>query len=439
MKFLSTIRGRVSAFAGKAEAAKAQEASIPPAGILRDPGEGFRPISQQSERDLTPMTQERMIEVAYWLIETNPMARAIVAKFRDFLAGEGIGWAAKDEKVDQIIQKFWYDPVNKFEQKLPQKIRQLFAFGEQCYPAFTSEFAGQVRRGYVDPASIKEVVADPENCEIKIGVILKNRGNKKGKRYKIIHDSDEELASQAGQALRDTYTDGECFYFTVNGVSNATRGRSELLATADSLDGYEQFLFDRIDLRRLIFPIWDTKIEGKSEDEIKAIAQNMPAPRPGNEFVHNERITRTAVAPDMKADDATSDARLLKNHILAGHGLPPTWFAESGDVNRAAAGELDTATLKALTMAQLIVKDMIREMLRFQIRMKIAANELDPVLTLKDGSKIKAVDAFIVATPEISTKDMTKLAASLQQITTSLMVAEQQQWVTKKTELLQLQ
>lgn len=432
MNFLSTIVNRISAFTGKAEQITAQEAAIPPAGITRDPGDGFRPITQQAERDLQPMSQERMIEIAYWLMETNPMARAIVGKFRDFLAGEGIGWAAKDENVDQVIQRFWYDPVNKFEQKLPQKIRQLFGFGEQCYPAFTSQFAGNVRLGYVDPASIKEVITDPENCEIKIGVILKNRGNKKGKRYKIIHDSDEELSSAAGQALRDTYTDGECFYFTINEVSNSSRGRSELLATADSLDGYEQFLFDRIDLRRLIFPIWDTKIEGKTEEEIKAIAKDMPAPKPGNEFVHNERITRTAVAPDMKADDATSDARLLKNHILAGHGLPPTWFAESGDVNRAAAGELDTATLKALTMAQLIVKDMIREMIRFQIRQKIAKGELEATVTLKDGTKGKAVDAFAVTSPEISTKDLVKLSAALQQITTSLMIAETQGWVSKK-------
>jgi len=420
-------------FTGKTEQVKAQEAAIPPAGISRDPGEGFPLITQLTDRDLTPMSQERSIEIAYWLMETNPMARAIVGKFRDFLAGEGIGWVARGEKVDKVINAFWYDPVNKFEQRLPQKIRQLFGLGEQCYPAFTSEFAGTVRLGYVDPASIKDVITDPENCEIKIGVILKNRGNKKGKRYKVIHDSDEDLASAEGQRLRDTYKDGECFYFTVNGVSNAARGRSELLATADSLDGYEQFLFDRADLRRQIFPIWDTKIEGKSEEEIKAIAKEMPPPRPGTEFVHNERITRTAVAPTLAADDATSDARLIKNHILAGHSMPPTWFSESGDVNRAAAGELDTATLKALTMAQLIVKDMIREMIRFQIRKKIAANELEATVTLKDGTKGKAVDAFAVTSLELSTKDLVKLGTALQQITTSLMVAETQGWIDKKT------
>lgn len=412
----------------------AREAAIPSIGAFRDPGEGFRPISQQLDRDLTPLSQERMIEIAYWLMETNPMARAIVGKFRDFLAGEGIGWTCEDEKVDAAIHDFWYDPVNNFEQKLPKKIRQLFGFGEQCYPAFTTEFAGKVRLGYVDPASIKEVVTDPENCEVRIGVALKSRGNKKGKRYKIIYDSEDELASAAGQALRESFTDGECFYFTVNEVSNASRGRSELLASADSLDGYEQFLFDRLDMRSLINAfIWDTTIEGKTQEEIDVIKANMPAPKRGMEFIHNEKVKRVAVAPSLSADDATTDARLVKNHILAGHSLPPTWFAESGDVNRAAAGELDTATLKALTMAQAIVKDMIRQMIRYQLRKKIDKGELKVEVAQKDGPPIPTVDAFAVTAPELSPKDLVKLAAALTQITSSLMVAETQRWITKET------
>src|SRR3990172_1520433 len=136
----------------------AKEAVVPIGGVSRDPGEGFRSLTQ-SERELTPLSQERMIEIAHWLVETNPIARRIIRVFRDFLAGEGISWVAKDDKVDAVILKFWDDPVNNFSRKLPQKIQQLFQYGEQCYPAFVSENAGNVRLGYVDPANLKEVVA----------------------------------------------------------------------------------------------------------------------------------------------------------------------------------------------------------------------------------------------------------------------------------------
>lgn len=411
----------------------AREAAIPPGGTLRDPGEGFRPLTA-SERDLTPLSQERMIEIAYWLMETNPMARAIIAKYRDFLSGEGIGWVADNDEIDRIIQKFWYDPVNQLEQKLPQKIRQLFGLGEQCYPAFVSEFAGDVRLGYVDPASIKEVITDPENCEVRIGVVLKSRGGKRGKRYRIIHDTDENIFSPAAARLRETFGDGDCFYFAVNNVSNAARGRSELLATSDSLDGYEQFIFDRIDMRSLVNSfIWDTTMKGLTQEQIEERKKNMPPPKRGMEFIHNEMVERKAVAPNMSADDATADARLIKNHILAAHGLPPTWFAEGSDVNRASAQEMDPAALKSLGMAQLIVKDMLRQIIRYQIRTKIAAGHVKRQVRKRDGEMIAAVDAFKIIAPEMSPKDMVKLGTALSQITTSLMIAQTQRWITRET------
>ena len=414
---------------------KAREAIIPIGGVPRDPGEGFRSLTQ-SERDLTPLSQERMIEIAHWLVETNPLARSIIRKFRDFLAGEGISWVAKDDKVDAVILKFWDDPVNNFSRKLPQKIQQLFQYGEQCYPAFVSENAGNVRLGYVDPANIKEVVADPDNCEVLLGVSLKSRGNKKGKRYKIIWDTDEEIASPAGAVLRESFTDGQCFYLAINNVSNSVRGRSELLSSADHLDAYEQFVFDRLDMRGQINAfIWDTTIEGKTQEEINEIAKTMPPPKRGTEFFHNERVKREAVTPDLKADDASADARLAKNHILAGHGFPPTWFAEGVDVNRASAAEMEPPTLKMMTMAQRVVKDMISDMVRYQIRKKIEAGELEEEIEIEEGGEkkiIKAVDAFQIVTPELSPKDPVKLGAALAPITSSLLIAESQDWITKE-------
>lgn len=423
--------------ANPSTALRAREAAIPPAGTFRDTDYGFRSITQQSERDLSPLSQERMIEIAHWLVETNGMARAIVRKFPEFLFGEGISWTSKVPEIDEAIRSFWDDPVNNFNRKLPKKIDQLFRYGEQCYPAFTTEFAGKVRLGYVDPASIKEVVTDPENCEVLIGVALKSRGNKKGKRYRIIWDTDEEIASPAGAALRESFADGECFYFAVNNVSNSARGRSELLQSADALDGYEQFLFDRLDARAQsnVF-VWDTTVEGKTQEEIKELAKDLPAPKRGQEFLHNEKVKRQAVTPDLKADDASADARLAKNHILAGHGFPPHWFAEGMDVNRATAGEMDAPTLKMLTLAQRIVKDMVADMIRYQIRKKIEAAELKAEYKIEGGGAkktIKAVDAFDVATPELSPKDLVKLATALAPITNSLLIAASQGWIARET------
>jgi len=42
---------------GKTEQAKAREAAIPPAGISRDPGEGFRPMTKEPIRQIDELVR----------------------------------------------------------------------------------------------------------------------------------------------------------------------------------------------------------------------------------------------------------------------------------------------------------------------------------------------------------------------------------------------
>jgi hypothetical protein len=409
-----------------------EAAPIPPAGITRDPGFGFRPISQQSQRDLLPMTQERMFEIAYWLYETNGIARGVLETTRDFVVGEGVGFETEDPDVKLALEKFWSDPVNLFDLKLPKKVLELGLYGEQCYPVFTSQYAGNSRLGYIDPANIKEVVADPENAEILVGVALKTRGNKKGKRYQVVLDGDPaDMLSAEGLALRDSFADGECYYFTINSVSNATRGRSDLMTIADWLDAYEELLFDRLDARGAMQTyVWDYTFKGLTEEQIKEKLKDLPPPKRGSVFAHNENVERDAIAPDLKADDASKDATMFKNHILGARGIPPTWFAEGGDVNRASAAEMEPRIIKMLTARQKIVIYMVTVICRYQLRRKIAAGELAKTVAVK-GEQVPTEKAFSIKAPDISVKDLVKMGAVLQQISTSLLIAENQGWVSK--------
>lgn len=418
---------------------KAHEAAIPPGGVMRDPGAGFRPLTAQSERELNPLAQERMIEIAYYQYETNPLAGGILETTRDFIVGEGISFEAKHPKVEASLKKFWKDPVNQLDLKLPKKVLELGLYGEQCYPAFVSEFAGNVRLGYVDPANIKEVVADPENCECHVGVALKSRGNRKGKRYKTILPGEaEEILSAEALKLRDSFSDGECFYFSINNVSNATRGRSDLLRIADWADAYEEFLYDRLDTRALINSfIWDVTFTGLSEEQIKEKMKDMPAPKRGTVFGHNENVKREAIAPDLKADDASKDATVFKNHILGARGMPPPWFGEGGDVNRATAGEMEPRIIKVLSARQKIVIAIVQSICVYVLRQKIARGELDEEVAVLDdagqetGEMQKSIEAFSITAPDISIKDIQKTAMSLQPIAVALLTAESQGWVSK--------
>ena len=420
-------------------AMQAREAVLP-VGASSDPGEGFRSLTQQSERDLTPLSQERMIEIAYWLKRTNPLAAGVLETTRDFVVGEGISFDAKHPKVGEILKAFWDDPVNQMDLSLPKFVLELGMYGEQCYPIFVGTYSGNVRLGYVDPANIKEVAKDPENAKMNLGVALKSKGNKKGKRYKIALQGDpEDVLAPAGLALYETFTDGECHFFPINNVTNASRGESDLLNLADWADAYEQFLYDRIDMRSLVNSfIWDTKVEGATQEQIDELKKKTPPPKRGTEFWHNERVTRQAIAPDLKADDASKDATVFKNHILGAKGLPPPWFGEGGDVNRATASEMEPRIIKMLTARQTIVKAMVRAILIDVLRKKIAAGELEEELPILDengeetAARQKSLEAFSVVAPDISVKDVLKMAQALQPVAVSLMTAETQGWISKQ-------
>ncbi len=257
-----------------------------------------------------------------------------------------------------------------------------------------------MRLGYVDPLMIDEVISDPENCEVVREVRLKSTAGQPGKTLKVIQVDEDPQSETHGHLV------GECFFFKVNSVSNSTRGRSDLLSLADWLSGYDEFLFNRLDRVALINAfVWDITLKGLTQEEIDRWLKNAAAPKPGSIRAHNENVEYKAVAPDLKAGDASSEAALIKNHILGGAGFPGHWFAEGGDVNRAAAAEMGEPTIKRLSARQRYFRYMIEHIFRFVIDQSIIHNTLS-------GNEDTG---FSVITPEISVKDISKLSGSLQQ------------------------
>jgi hypothetical protein len=425
---------------GDAIAAKVQQAvleqtvrqALPmsPAYFGQDPSlSGFRRLSgndqsrQAAYRDLPLMTHERMQQVAYFLYLTNPMAQWQINMMKDYVIGEGVTLKAKDEQTQAVVESWWKDPVNNWPIKLENKVRELSLYGEQCWPVFIAEGTGRVRLGYLDPFLIQDVILDPDNAEQAIGVVTKSRVtgiDMPERRFKtILAITDDELTPMA-QRERARFTDGECFYFSVNKVSNASRGWSDLLAKADWLDGYEQFLFQRLErsdlANRIVF---DLTLQGFTQEQINAFMKTFALPRPGGVHAHNEKVTLNPVAPDLKAHDASVDARLFKHQCLA--GMPEHWFGGGGDVNRATAGEMDEPTFKMLGSRQRLWKGILEEGVGFAIRQAKAAAALPQ-------SADETVQAIF---PEMVAADLTKLGDMLGQVATAVATMVTQQIVTK--------
>lgn len=393
----------------------------------------WRKLTGNDERNLLPVTQDRMIEIAYWLIETNPLAGWLVDVTTAFILAEGIPYEAKHPETKAVLDGFWHNPVNRMPLYFPKHVSELQIFGELCFPAFTAKQTGRVQLGYMDPARIDMVITDPENVRMIIGVLTKswtgiiggNSVNTEPKQYTtILPEEAEYMLSPAAQQLREQFTDGECFYWAINNVTNSPRGRSSFLSVADWLDVYEQFLFDYSDKwPQFNSFIWDLQVDGGDDTAIKEQLKNL-SKKSGSAFGHNEKVKLQAVTPDLKSADAKEGARLFRNHILGRWGFPEHWYGGAGDVNRATASEMDMPVLKIMSQKQLTVKYIIEDMLGYQIRQ---ARDARYLRVSDDDAK------FSTSTPEMGTKDIAKMSTAAQQMGTACVTAEMQEWVDKDT------
>ena len=131
----------------------------------------WRKLTGDANRDLSPMTQDRMQKMAAYLWESNLMANRLIELMVAYLLAEGVKLTCKDDLGQKTLNRFWRDPINNMPLKLAEKVRELALFGEQCYPVFLNEVSGAVRLGYLDPSLIATVVMDPDNASQPIGVV----------------------------------------------------------------------------------------------------------------------------------------------------------------------------------------------------------------------------------------------------------------------------
>ncbi|MDD5170030.1 MAG: hypothetical protein PHN75_14525 [Syntrophales bacterium] len=394
----------------------------------------WRRLTTNPSRDLIPILQDRMVEIAYWLNETNPLAGWLIDITTAFIMGEELPFTADNTDVKAVLDGFWNDPINRMPLYFPKHVSELHIFGELCFPAFTAKQTGRVRLGYIDPAQIKDVITDPENVKVPIGVTTKGwigevagySVNTEAKSYRVIlpEDADYVLSDQAKQ-IRAQLTNGDCFYWSINNVSNSPRGRSSLLPVADWLDAYEQFLFDYADRWPMLNTfIWDLLVEGGDENDIKQQVQAFTK-KSGSVYGHNEKTKLEASTPDLKTFEASEGARLIRNHIMGRWGYPEHWYGGGGDVNLATAKEMSGPALKMLSQKQLAVKYILQDMLTYQAHQARNARYLK--VSDEDAGKISVV------TPKMDTGDVSKLGSMVQQIATALIGAETQGWVDKDT------
>jgi len=362
----------------------------------------FRSLGvNKHHKDLPSFSHEEMLRRAFKYYDTNTFARRIIELDKDFVIGDGFSYSANkdaDEIIQEILDGFWNDSVNLLNLKQHNKVLELALFGEQCYPVSVNESNGHVTLGYIDPLSILSIKTDPKNIEVALQVEIKAKDNGT-ELLDIIREDDNPNSINFGKLV------GDCFYFTVNKVSNATRGRSDLLTLFDWVDAHDQMAFDRVEKSTIGNSfVWDITMQNATNNEIRDFLNdpvNRDIPPPGSMRVHNEKVKWEAVSPNLMSSDAAQEIKIIKNVALGGAGIPEHWFAEGGDVNRATAAEMSEPVLKRLKTRQTYIKYM------FEFIGKFVLDQFFIATGIKSDNKD---NTFSVLTSDISIKD-TKVAA----------------------------
>ena len=374
--------------------------------------------ASDSGRDLTPTTQERMRDIAFWLWDSNPMGHRIVEIMSDFVVGDGFTFKAEDEQVQEVLEDFWYDPENNLDVAQNIDVLELSLYGEICFPVWVNPANGHVKLGYLDPASIKGISKHTKNPRLLGYVKYATKSSPNDPKKLKIANVDKNPNS-----MTSGYMVGECLYYTINRVWSTTRGRSDLLPLADWLDGHDQFLFARLERAFLLNSfIWDIKADGMTKEELEKFVKTLSMPKAGSIRAHNEKITWSTVSPQLESADASQEARLFKNQILGGAGYPEHWFAEGSTTTRATALEMGLPTLKRLRSRQKTIKFMYENMLNFVIDQAIIHG------TLPDGVNRE----FKVIPDAIISRDNQGLAVAVKNFSEGLLAAQNKGWITHK-------
>lgn len=376
-----------------------------------------------ASRNLDEISQERMFKIAFFLWERSPLTKWLSNLRTSFVIPTEFPYVSADDNILNSLKNFWNDPVNNLELDFEQFVEELGIFGELYLPIFISENTGILRLGYIDPQIVADIITDPENCRIKIGIILKSEPGKQPKKYKIYLDPKAVISTKA-QNLRNTFNSGECLYYNINSVTNSPRGRSDFLTVADWIDIYEELIYNHAEKWiEVNLIVWDLVFKGTNASIIEAETRKfVGSVRQSNgAYGHSDNIDVKAHSPDVNAPDLEKIALVLRNHILGSFGYPAHWYGSAGDINKATSQEMTLPAFKLFNRRQKLVKKILFDLASIHLSgVKKYNSEI-----LKNSD----IENFATNMPNLSMKDIATLGAVIKNIADGLAVISQQDWI----------
>jgi hypothetical protein len=375
------------------------------------------------QKDVIPAIYLEIHNACYEAYRANPLAFAIIELTTSFVLGEGITVSANNKRVQQVIDKFWYNPENHMDERIYNLCTELSLYGEQFVHYFVNQYDGSVVIRQIDPSLIDEIETDPEDVE------KQRRFHRRplGQVYAASGDP-----PPVNVIRQETDTQGAWFiagkevqHFTINKVSNAKRGQSDLATLLPWLRRYKDWLTDRVRINKYKSAfLWDITLNGADKKTIdrKKMEYTYP-PEPGSVLIHNEAEQWKAVQPNINAQDAAEDGRQIKLMVAVGALLPEHYLSDGENENRATAAEMSLPTLLKFKRRQRYVKYMLTCIIDRVIAEAQKAGRIGP----------KTDTSYEITFPEIDSGEHQTLANATNLLVSALANASARGWVSDET------
>lgn len=402
-----------------AEEVKRAKMSLPITANYDPKGEGYRRLASGGEalRELAGLSQSRMFEVAYYMMDSSAMTKRLAKMDKSFLFAEPMIVDSEDDDVQEIIDRLWTKKFTRIE--FPDLMMWLSVLGEQCWPVDVNPINGAVEILYADPSTIKDVHVLSRNSKQPVRVDLMGSGGRPGKKMPIIRKDSGPLSSTYNRMV------GECFFWSINHPPNAVRGRSDFLTLFDWIDSLERYGYNYLERAEFMLNyVWDVLLKGMNDEEIRQWLKDNPAPEPGSMRAHNDQVEWKAVSPDLKAADFTGGFDMGKAFIMGAAGRPDSWFGSGGKAYQTEAEQFGQVPIKDFDERQALIGAISEDITQFAVDQAVITGRL---------SEKKAEAGFTVNMPEISKKNLKDAMNAVPQFTTALTLAENQGWITRET------
>ncbi|HEV2122557.1 MAG TPA: hypothetical protein VGW38_07265 [Chloroflexota bacterium] len=373
-----------------------------------------------SERDLT--NWESLLREAYDFYTTNPLAYAIVEQSTNFVLGGGARVVAEEPRVQRVIDRFWSDPENRMDERIYAIQTELSLFGEQFIRFFIDPITGRTVIRQLDPLYVKAIHTDAQDVEKPLAYLWCPPSISPDP----VLPAGAALAGDRGAPSTGTggawLPAGEVMHFTVNRVSNAVRGRSDLAPILPWLRRYREWLEDRARQNRYKGAfLWDVTVRGASSGELDRLrAMYASVPESGTVLFHNDGEEWKAVQPQIGAADARDDGRAIRLMVCAGALLPEHYLGEGGNANRATAAEMGLPAIKRFQRRQEFFRTLLSRIIGRVLDEAQRVGRLGPRTNRR----------FVVQFEELSAAPVETVSAAVAELTGALAQASEQGWVT---------